>query len=124
MRRTPRTLAFAPVIPGALLSLVVYGAMVRVATLYFLCTVSYPRIDGPPMDRSPGTALFVTMTLIHLGFGAALLGVWRRARTAPPGLRRAHRAGCVVGLLLLALLQWATLSGLGAMHALLDQAGR
>lgn len=124
MRRSPAPRGHAPVIPGPLVSLVVYAVLVRVLTIFGLLTLSYPRIDGPPVDRSPGVLLFWGMTVVHVGFAASLLGVHRRARSAPAGLRRAHLAGCALGFVLLALLQWSAIRGLGVMNAVLDGAGR
>ena len=86
--------------------------------------LSFPRIDGPPVDRTPGTALVVVMTVIHAGFAVALVNLFLRSRRAPAGVRRAHLAGCLFGGALLVLLQWSALSGLGVMHSMLDGAGR
>ncbi|MDG1491337.1 MAG: hypothetical protein P8R43_05560 [Planctomycetota bacterium] len=114
----------APVIPGPLLALIVYAVLVRVMSIYGLVTLSFPRIEGPPVDRTPGTALVVVMSVIHLGFAVILVGLFRKSRQAPAGVRRAHLAGCVLGAILLVLLQWSALSGLGVMNSVLDHAGR
>ncbi|GEM_PF-3361370 len=114
----------APVIPGPLLALIVYAVLVRVMSIYGLVTLSFPKIEGPPVDRTPGTALVVVMSVIHLGFAVVLVGLFRKSRRAPAGVRRAHLAGCVFGAALLVLLQWSALSGLGVMHSVLDNAGR
>ena len=68
--------------------------------------------------------LVVVMSVIHLGFAVVLVGLFRKSRRAPAGVRRAHLAGCVFGAALLVLLQWSALSGLGVMHSVLDSAGR
>ena len=115
---------FAPVIPGTLLALLVYAVLVRVVSIFGLLTLSFPRIEGPPVDRTPGTALVVVMTVIHAGFAVALVNLFLRSRRAPAGVRRAHLAGCLFGAALLVLLQWSALSGLGVMHSMLDGAGR
>lgn len=114
----------APVIPGPLLALIVYAVLVRVMSIYGLVTLPFPKIEGPPVDRTPGTALVVVMSVIHLGFAVVLVGLFRKSRRAPAGVRRAHLAGCVFGAALLVLLQWSALSGLGVMHSVLDSAGR
>jgi hypothetical protein len=98
--------------------------LVRVVSIFGLVTLSFPRIEGPPVDRTPGTALVVVMTVIHAGFAVALVNLFLRSRGAPAGVRRAHLAGCVLGAALLVLLQWSALSGLGVMHSMLDSAGR
>ena len=114
----------APVIPGPLLALIVYAVLVRVLSIYGLVTLSFPKIEGPPVDRAPATVLVVVMSVIHLGFAVVLVGLFRKSRRAPAGVRRAHLAGCVFGAALLVLLQWSALSGLGVMHSVLDNAGR
>ena len=114
----------APVIPGPLLSLLVYAVLVRVMSIYGLVTLTFPKIEGPPVDRAPATALVVVMSVIHAGFAVALVDLFRKSRRAHAGVRRAHLAGCVFGAALLVLLQWSALSGLGVMHSILDNAGR
>ncbi len=114
----------APVIPGPLLALIVYAVLVRVLSIYGLVTLSFPKVEGLPVDRAPATVLVVIMSVIHLGFAVVLVGLYRKSRSAPAGVRRAHLAGCMLGAVLIVLLQWGALSGLGVMNSMLDNAGR
>ncbi len=108
------------VLRPAVLAVLIYGSVLRFASLYFLSTLRYP--TGPD-DSAYGAGwdrLGVGLTVLNLGLAGLMVREMLAARDRGAALRRAHMAGATLGLIYLVSLQWLVIRAPDVFEALVS----
>lgn len=101
------------------IAVLVYGTLLRFASLYFLSTMRYPLRGDDPAYGVGWDKLGSALTVLNLCLAGLMLREIMAARTRGAALRRAHFAGATLGLVYLGSLQWLVFLAPDVFEALL-----
>ncbi len=107
------------VLRPVVLAVLVYGTLLRFASLYFLSTMRFPTLAEDPAYGAGWDRLGAGLTVLNLALAGLLLHELLLARKRGAALRRAHYAGAVIGLAYLASLQFLVIRSPAVFEALL-----
>ncbi|QDV08960.1 hypothetical protein Poly30_45160 [Planctomycetes bacterium Poly30] len=112
------------VLRPVVLAVLVYGTLLRFASLYFLATLRFPEVGGDPDYGSGWDRLGSGLTILNLLLAGLLARELHLSRRRDATLRRAHFAGALLGLVYLGSLQWLIFRAPDVFTALLPATHR
>ena len=97
--------AAAFVIRPEVISAMAYLVLVRIWSMWMLCTFRYPPRGATEPATLITSAQFAGLSIINVAFCAAFLLAAFRCRTSHPSVRRGHLVGLALGFLAVVLVQ-------------------
>lgn len=105
-RETRRATLDPWIIPPVVIAVLAYGIVLRIASVYFLCTLRYPSPGERSIFLESSSGLGHVLTALNVGFALLLVHGLVRARLRPASVRLGQIAGMLLALICLAIFQW------------------